>query len=91
MKTTSLLPRGLRLAAAAVLAATLGTWVATGAHLGWTQTSAIEMRRDEITGIDFPVRHAVFVAGVEVLVAGFAAAVVLAVAGAFAQRRAARR
>jgi hypothetical protein len=67
--------------------ATFGTWVFTGAHVGWTQTSKTSIQRDEITGIDFPVRRAAFVAGVEVLVTGTAAAGVLIAMGAFTQRR----
>lgn len=76
MKTTTRLTRSLRGAAIAVLVAGLGVWMATGARIGWTQTSVVQMQRDEITGIDFPVRHAAFIAGVEVpLLAAVAAAV----------------
>lgn len=59
------------------LVAGIGTWVATGAHVGWTRTSAVEMKRDEITGIDYPVQRPAFVAGIEFPVAGVAAAVSL--------------
>jgi ABC-type transporter Mla subunit MlaD len=76
MQTTNLLTRSLRLTSAAALLAVLGVWAATGAHLGWTQTSKVTVQHDEITGIDFPVREKTFVAGVEVLAVGtgFAAA-----------------
>ncbi len=78
MQTTHRLPRTLRYAAAAVLLAGLGTWFATGRHLGWTQTSVVSIQKDEITGIDYPVRRDAFVAGVEVpaAAAGLAAALV---------------
>ena len=76
MKNTSRLSLALRLASAAALVSVLALWTATGAHRGWTQTSKVVVRHDEITGIDFPVREKTFVAGVEVLLAGagFAAA-----------------
>jgi hypothetical protein len=72
--TTSLLSFGLRGAAITALVITLGTWGATGSHLGWTQTSIVQMQHDEITGIDFPIRRDAFVAGIEVLAIGLAAA-----------------
>jgi hypothetical protein len=72
--TTSLLSFGLRGAAITALVLTLGTWIATGAHIGWTQTSIVQMQHDEITGIDFPVHKDAFIAGVEVLAVGLAAA-----------------
>lgn len=76
--TTSLLSFGLRGAAITALVITLGTWIATGSHLGWTQTSVVQIQHDEITGIDFPVRSDAFIAGVEVLAIGAAAAVAFA-------------
>lgn len=87
MQTTSRLARVLLASAALVFAAGLGTWVATGRHLGWTQTSTVTMQRDEITGIDFPVRQPGFVAGVEVPVVAATAAAVFASLAWFAQRR----
>jgi len=66
MKSKSSSVRALRLSALLVLAAGLLVWAGTGAHLGWTQTSVVTIQRDEITGIDFPVRRPAFVAGVEV-------------------------
>jgi ABC-type transporter Mla subunit MlaD len=77
----------LRIAAAAVLLAVLALWAATGAHRGWTRTSKVVMQHDEITGIDFPVREKTFVAGVEVLAVGVAAAGAFAAASLVAQRR----
>lgn len=85
--TATLLTGSLRVAAAGVLLAVLALWVATGAHRGWTQTSKVTMQHDEITGIDFPVREKAFVAGVEVLAVGVAAAGAFAAASLVAQRR----
>lgn len=73
--------KGLQYAALAVVAVTLAVWAANGAHLGWTQTSVVEMQIDEITGIEYPVRRDDFVAGVEVLGAGFLLAAALSSAG----------
>lgn len=81
------LPRFLRLLAVATSVAGAGIWLATGAHLGWTQTSAVTLQRDEITGIDYPVRRAAFIAGVEVPAAGFAAGMALATAAWVLRRR----
>lgn len=66
----------IRSAALAVFGLGLIVWLFTGAHLGWTQTSKVSVQRDEITGIDYPVRQETFVAGVEVplAAAGLAAA-----------------
>ncbi len=76
--TTSLLAFGLRGAAITALVISLGTWIATGSHTGFTQTSIVLMQHDEITGIDFPVHQDAFIAGVELLAAGLAGAAVLA-------------
>jgi hypothetical protein len=87
MQKTSHLSRSLRFTAAAVLLAVLGLWVATGAHFGWTQTSRVIQKHDEITGIDYPVREPGFVAGVEVLLGGVAVAAALGGASLLANRR----
>ncbi len=76
--TTSLLSFALRGAAITAVVITLGTWIATGSHTGFTQTSIIQMHHDEITGIDFPVHKDAFIAGVELLAAGLAGATALA-------------
>lgn len=78
MKARSHLTFALRGTAAALLLAGVGTWAATGAHRGWTQTSTVTVQKDEITGIDYPVRHAAFIAGVEVPLGATAVAAVLA-------------
>lgn len=87
MQNRSRLPLALRGAAVAVLLAGLGTWVATGAHRGWTQTSAVTMQKDEITGIDYPVRRDAFVAGVEIPLAAAGLAAVLAGLSFVSRRR----
>jgi len=80
--------RSLRLAALLVLLGGLGTWFATGRHLGWTQTSVVSLQRDEITGIEYPVRQPGFIAGVDVPAAATALALTLAALGWSLQRRA---
>lgn len=64
--TSSRSTRALRGAAAAIFLAGIGVWAFGGARIGWTQTSTVTMQRDDITGIDYPVRQAGFVPGVEV-------------------------
>jgi hypothetical protein len=87
MKTTSSrFTRGLRGAAAAVLLAGIGVWAFGGAHIGWTQTSTVSIQRDDITGIDYPVRQAGFVPGVEVPLLATAVAAALAGLSFFARR-----
>lgn len=80
----------LRSTAIAALLATLITWIATGAHLGWTQTTITTLQHDEITGIDYPVHRSGFVAGVELLAVGAATAATLAAASFLSPRRAVR-
>lgn len=80
----------LRYAAIAALLATVVTWLGTGAHLGWTQTTLTTLQHDEITGIDYPVHRAGFVAGIEVLAAGLGVAAALAAASGVSARRAVR-
>jgi hypothetical protein len=67
----------LRWSAGIVLIAIVAVWVATGAHRGWTKTEIVEMHRDEITGIDYPVQRPGFVAGVDLLGAGASVAAIL--------------
>ncbi|MCE2861790.1 MAG: hypothetical protein RIR76_3291 [Verrucomicrobiota bacterium] len=75
-----MLPFVLRVVATALAVGGVGVWLATGAHRGWTRTSEVEMRRDEITGIDFPVRRDKFTAGVEIPLAALGGAALLTVA-----------
>lgn len=68
----------------------VGIWAGTGARLGWTQTSVVAVQRDDVTGIDYPVRQPAFIAGVEVPLVATAAAVSL-IAASFALRSRTRR
>lgn len=68
----------LRLAALLLALATVGVWLATGAHRGWTRTSETEMQLDPVTEIEFPVERKRFVMGIELLGGGLFAALVLA-------------
>ena len=80
MKTTSSrFTRALRGAAVAILLAGIGVWAFGGARIGWTQTSTVTIQRDDITGIDYPVRQEAFVPGVEVPL--LATGIALALAG----------
>ncbi|MBI4624774.1 MAG: hypothetical protein HY736_16350 [Verrucomicrobia bacterium] len=87
MKSRPSLARALRLSAWIVLAGGLAVWARSGARLGWTQTSMVTMQRDEITGIDFPVRSNAFVAGIEVPLLAAAIAAVAAGLSLVAPRR----
>ena len=81
------LANSLRGVALALLVGGLGLWLATGAHLGFTQTSVVTMKRDEITGIDYPERRPGFVAGIEFPLGTAGAAIVLALLSLAADRR----
>lgn len=87
----SRLPTALRSGAFVVLGATLIIWIATGRHLGWTQTTITTLHTDEFTGIEYPVHQPGFVAGVEVLAIGIAVATALGALSWFAHRRARAR
>lgn len=87
MPTGSLLTKSLHATAALAFLAGLGVWLATGRHVGWTQTSTVVMQRDEITGIDYPERRPGFVAGVEVPFAGIAVALASVALARFVPRR----
>jgi ABC-type transporter Mla subunit MlaD len=90
MKSTNRFTRSLRGAATALFVIGLAVWALSGARLGWTQTSVVHTQRDEITGIDYPVRKPGFVAGVDVpLLATITAAALLG--ASFLPRRAANR
>ena len=72
----------LQIISAIVVMITLAIWLATGAHVGWTQTRVTVMKVDPITELEYPETEDKFVAGVEVLGAGFGAAFAL-FAGSF--------
>jgi hypothetical protein len=69
----------------------IGAWVATGARLGWTQTSTVTLQHDAITGIVYPVRQPAFIAGIEIPLLGTAVAAVLATVSTLYGRAAAGR
>ena len=68
----------LQALAALVAAGAIATWLATGAHRGWTKTSVQKMTLDEITGIESPSYEKRFVAGVDFLGAALLGAAALA-------------
>lgn len=53
---------------------TLAGWAGLGANPGWTKTELIHFVRDEVTGLDGPVREKVFLPGIELLAVGLLAA-----------------
>ena len=55
------------------------TWLTTGAHRGWSQTSVPTMQVDDVTGIATPVYEDRFVAGMDFLGAALLIAGVLAI------------
>ena len=88
---TNRLPRILRWSALAVVAAGFSVWVTAGARIGWTQTSIVTMQHDQLTGIDYPVRAAAFLPGVEIPLLATATAALLGGIGWVARRRVAVR
>jgi hypothetical protein len=70
----------LQILAALMVLAAGATWLATGAHIGWTKTSRPNGTIDEVTGIVDQKPVKCFVAGVDFL--GGAAAVAVVLAGA---------
>jgi hypothetical protein len=72
---------GLRLVsrwlALAILAGSVVFWVAKGAHRGWSQNRVPVPQVDEITGIEYVTYEERFVPGVDWLVGGIGAAVVV--------------
>jgi len=78
MQSPFRLARGLRVAAVVLFLAGLALWAGGGGHVGWTQTSTVTMQRDEITGIDYPVRRDAFLPGIEFPLAAAIAAAALA-------------
>lgn len=77
----------LRRAALALAALTVITWLATGAHRGWTQTSVPIEKVDEVTGLTWREYQKRFRPGVDFLAAGLAASGLLAGLGWFLGRR----
>jgi hypothetical protein len=59
--------KALRILAVLVLLAAGTTWLATGAHRGWTKTSVMVKTADPVTGIDGISYEKKFIAGVDFL------------------------
>jgi hypothetical protein len=68
----------LGITALVVTLATIGVWLGTGAHRGWTKTSVTVVEIEPVTGLENPVQKKQFVMGVELLAAGLVAAAALA-------------
>lgn len=82
--------RLLRRTAVVVLVATISTWIATGAHRGWTQNQIPVTVVDEITGIEAITYRPGFVAGVDFLALGLGLTAVLGASAWLTGRRARR-
>lgn len=68
---------GLRILAVVIGVLTLGLWLVTGAHTGWTRTTVTVMKIDPVTELEYPETRNQFVAGVEVLGGGLLLAMAL--------------
>lgn len=77
----------LRWFAAGVAALTLGVWLITGAHRGWTQTSVPIEKQDEVTGLTWREYQKRFRPGVDFLAVGLVSAGGLAGLGWLLGRR----
>lgn len=82
--------RTLQLLAALLAVGTVGTWLTTGAHRGWTQNKIPVTVVDEVTGIEATQYRDGFVAGVDVLALGLGGAALFGTAAYFTRRRAQR-
>ena len=67
-----------RAAAVLLFLAALVSWLATGAHRGWTKTSVPVQRTDEVTGISVSDYQKRFVPGIAFLAAAFLGSGILA-------------
>ncbi len=79
--------RLLQLLAALTATVAVGTWVATGAHPGWSRNKIPVTIVDEITGIEAIQYRDGFVAGVDALALGLGLSTAFAGASWFAGRR----
>jgi hypothetical protein len=68
----------LRIIALALLLATAGAWLATGANRGWTKTSVPRKTVDEVTGLEAIHYERRFVPGLDFLGAALLGASLLA-------------
>jgi hypothetical protein len=70
-------PIVLRILAALLACGTVGVWVATGSHTGWTKNQITTMETDAVTGLEYPVVQEGLVLGVERLAGGLVVAAIL--------------
>lgn len=87
IKESTPLTRWLRLIALLLFLATVGTWIYTGCHIGWTKTQVQEIQIEEVTEMEVVVIHDHFVAGIDFLGAGVGMALLLLLASLFLSRR----
>ncbi len=71
----------LRWAALSLAALTVGAWLLSGAHPGWSRTSVPVDKTDEVTGLTYREYERRFVPGIEVLAGGLVLAAGLGLAG----------
>jgi hypothetical protein len=62
----------LRLTALSIIILTLVLWFFGGMNLGRTKTTVMEIQKDLVTGIDFPVSESRFLPGLDFLGCGSA-------------------
>lgn len=70
--------KAIRLLALLLALGAAATWLATGAHRGWTQTSVEKRTLDEVTGLEGVRYEPRFVPGLDFLGAALLGATVLA-------------
>ena len=70
--------RMLRIMSAILVLAAVGVWLATGANRGWTKTSVLVKKTDEVTGITVDEYQTRFVPGVDLLGAALLGSALLA-------------
>lgn len=77
----------LRRAGLALAVLSVITWLVTGAHRGWTQTSVPVEKQDEVTGLTWREYQKRFRPGVDFLAAGLAGSGLLGALGWLLGRR----
>ncbi len=87
IKESTPLTRWLKRVALLLFLVTIGTWIYTGAHFGWTMTQVQEIQIEEITEMEMVVFHDRFVAGIDFLAAGVSLSLLLLFAGLFLSHR----
>jgi hypothetical protein len=70
-----------------VITGTVLFWAQRGAHTGWTQTSHLTMKQDDVTGLDYPTYQKRLTPGLDVLVGGLLLGGVINLVGTFVARR----